>query len=85
MNGYPDWLINSIPWTQFSRESTTSVLIKDTSDDDQDTVRDATTKKLACKETSVVLPYIKGVSKQIRRVFKQYDVPAYFNSMNTLH
>ena len=37
MNGYPDWLINSIPLPQPSLESTTSVLINDTSDDGQDT------------------------------------------------
>ena len=55
-----------------------------TSDDGQDTVRNITTKKPTCKKSPVVLPYIKGVSEQIRRVFKQYDVPAYFKPMNNL-
>ncbi len=32
----------------------------------------------------VVVPYIKGVAEQLRRVFKQYDVPAYFKPSNTL-
>ena len=27
---------------------------------------------------------IKGMSEQIRRVFKKYDVPAYFKPVNTL-
>ena len=44
MNGYPDWLITSIPSTQTSLESTTSVLSNDTRDDGQDTVRDITTQ-----------------------------------------
>ena len=42
MNGYPDWLINSIPSTQPSLESMNSVLSNDTQsgDDGQDTVKD---------------------------------------------
>ena len=49
MNGYPDWLINSIQLTQSSLENTTSFLSND-SGDGQDTVsvRDATTKKSTC-------------------------------------
>ena len=62
----------------------TSVLITNTSDDGQDTVRNTTIKKPTCKKSPVVLPYIKGVSEQIRRVFKQHDVPAYSKPMNTL-
>ena len=84
MNSYPDWLINSIPLPQPSLESTTSVLSNDTSDDGQETVIDKTTKKPTCKKSPVVLPYVKGVSEQIRRVFKQYDVPAYFNPTSNI-
>ena len=65
-------------------KSTTSVLSNDGSDDGQDTVRNITTKKPTCYKSPVVLPYIKGVSEQIRRVFKQYDVLAYFKPMNNL-
>ena len=36
------------------------------------------------KKRSVVIPYIKGVSEQLRRIYKQYDVPAYFKPSNTL-
>ena len=68
MNGYPDWLINSIPLTQPSLESMISVLSNDDSDDDQDTVRDRTTKKPTCKKSPVILPYIKVMSEQIRTV-----------------
>ena len=45
---------------------------------------DTTTKKPTSKKFPVVLPCIKGVSEQIRRLFKQYDIPAYFMAMNTL-
>ena len=32
----------------------------------------------------VVLPYVKGVTKQLRRVFRSFDVPTYFKLSNTL-
>ncbi len=31
-----------------------------------------------------VVPYIRGVAEQLRRVFKHYDVPAYFKPSNTI-
>ena len=65
---------------QPSLESMTSVL----SDDGQETDRDTTNKKPIRKQSPVVLAYIKRVSEQIRRVFKQYDILAYFKPMNTL-
>ena len=79
INGYPDWVINSIPSIQPSMESTTSVLSDDTSDDGQVTERNTTTKKPTSKKPPVVLPCIKVVSEQIRRVFRQS-----FKLMNTL-
>ena len=85
MNGYPEWLINSIPLIQPSLASVTSDLRDDTSDCGQETERDTTNKKPTSKKFPVVLPYIKGVPEQIRIVFKQYDVLAYFKPMNTLH
>ena len=51
MNGYPDWPTSSIPSTQPSLESTTSVLNDDTSDDGQENVRDTTTKKPTSKKS----------------------------------
>ena len=50
----------------------------------QCTVRSPTRTSRPYLHFTVVLPYIKGVSEQIRRVFKQYDVLAYFNPVNTL-
>jgi len=32
----------------------------------------------------VVLPYIRGFSEQLRRVFKHYNIPAFFKPSNTL-
>ncbi len=32
----------------------------------------------------VVVPYIRGVAEQLRRVFKHYDLPAYFKPSNTI-
>ena len=63
-----DWLINSVPTIQHSLESTTSVSRDDTSHDVQETEIDTTTKKPISKRSPVVLPFIKGVSEQIRRV-----------------
>ena len=84
MNGYPDWLINSILTIQTSLESMTSVLSQDTCDNGQENDIDTTTKKPTSKKSPEVLPYIKGVSEQVRRVFKQYALQAYFKPMNTL-
>ena len=62
----------------------TSVLVDDTSDDGQETDRDTTATKPTSTKSPVVLPYIIEVWEEIRRVFKQYDVPAYYKYMNTL-
>ena len=57
MNGYSaDWLINSIPSTHPSLESTTYVLSDNTSDGGQETERDTRTKTPTSKKSPVVLP-----------------------------
>ena len=84
MNGYPDILMNSIHSIQPCLETTSSILSDDTSDDGQETERDTTTKKPTCKKSPVVLHNMKGVSEQIRRVFKIYDVTANFKPVKTL-
>ena len=68
MNGYPDWLINSIPTIQHFPEGTTTVSSDDTSDGVKGTEIDTTTKKTTSKKSPGALPYIKEVSEQIRSV-----------------
>ena len=36
------------------------------------------------RKRPIVIPYVKGVSETIRRVFRKYDIPLYFKPMNTL-
>ena len=36
------------------------------------------------RKREVVIPYVKGLSESIRRVFKSYEVPMYFKPANTL-
>ena len=67
---------------QPSLESTVSRY--NTSDDVQETEIETTNKKQYSKKYQVLLPLIKGVLEQIRRVFEQYDVLTYFKPMNTL-
>ena len=81
MNGFPECLVISIPTIQHSLESTTSVFRDDTGDE---TERLKEIQQPTSKKSPVVLPYIKGLSEQTRRLFKQYNVPAYFKPMNTL-
>ena len=85
MNGYPDWLINSISTIQPSLGNTTFVSSDDTSDDARETEIETTHKKPSSKKCPVIVPYIHIVSEQIRRRFKQYDVPAFFKPITTPH
>ena len=80
MNDYSDWLINSIPTNQTSLDSTKSVSSDCTCDDGQETERDTTNKKPNYKKfPAVLLPYLIRVSEQIRRMFKQYNITAYYD------
>ena len=36
------------------------------------------------KKYPVVLLYVRGISEQLRRVFRSFDIPAYFKPTNTL-
>ena len=36
------------------------------------------------KRQPIVIPYVKDVSEQLRRIFKQYDIPAFFKPVNTI-
>ena len=36
------------------------------------------------KKYPVLLPYVRGISGQLRKVFRSFDIPAYFKPTNTL-
>ena len=36
------------------------------------------------KKYPVVLPYVRGISEQLRRVFRSFNIPAYFKPTKTL-
>ncbi len=93
-NGHPDWLINS------TQPKDTDILDQTSNDtlDPSVTQADATVESgensTDCavvaslnppkRKFPVVVPYIRGVAEQLRRVFKDYDVPAYFKPSNTI-
>ena len=43
-----------------------------------------TSTKEKSKNIPVVIPYVKGFSEQMRRVFGKYGIPTYFKPTNTL-
>ena len=61
----PRVVINNTPTIQ------PSVLSDDTSDDSRETETETTHKKPTDKKSKVWRSYIKGVSEQVRRLFKQ--------------
>ena len=81
MNQYPDWVLYDTPTRQEEvveveepevveeKDKTRTVELKDTKRE---------------KKRPVVIPYVKGVSESIRRVFKGYEIPMYFKPANTL-
>ena len=40
--------------------------------------------RVAKKKYPVVFPYVRGISEQLRKVFRSFDIPAYFKLINTL-
>ena len=72
-NGYPDWILQELGEDNThdeEKEATSEVMV--------------TSDKERKKKIPVVIPYIKGFSEQIRRVFGKYGFPAYFKPTNTL-
>ena len=72
--------ISSLPPRSNHLSSTANILNSVTSDDNSGDIRESdivtSHKNPTSKKYPVLLPYIQGVSEQIRRVFKQYDIPA---------
>ena len=72
-NGYPDWILRELRVDNSNKGEVKRLeLVKETSDKERN------------KKLSVVIPYIKGFSEQIRPVLGKYSIPTYFKPMNTL-
>ena len=66
--GYPDWIINR------GSEVTPNLPTNQTSGNSSSSP----------KKPPVIIPYIRGISEQLRRIFGDYNVPVYFKPSNTL-
>ena len=75
VNGYPRWVIDKGDPEQ--RESA-----NETPERPSPQIQRTTAKKQRRKPA--IIPYIKGMSEELRRAFNQYDIPAYFKPYNTL-
>ena len=85
VNRYPDWLIDRVDSHETEDNINEDSEGQNSESGDQsrevEAVRGVPEVK---KKYPVVIPYIKGVSEQLRRVYKQYNVPAFFKPSNTL-
>ncbi len=85
LNGYPDWVIHqgdhSTP-TNTPLDNTST--IHENEDNDHISLHPPQTVSYTKRKFLVVIPYIKGVSEELRRLFKRYEVPMYFKPTNIL-
>ncbi len=86
LNGYPDWVID-----QGDHSTPTNTPLDNTSiiheNEDNDHISLHPPQTVLHKKRKlflVVVPYIKGVSEELRRLFKRYEVSMYFKPTNTL-
>ena len=69
-NGYPDWLLAE------TREEVKEIT--------REKVLTSGAKSEERKKRAVVVPYIRGFSEELKRIFGGFGVPTYFKSSNTL-
>ena len=74
-NGYPEWILRDLK----EENNSDSEKEMETSGETVETSVKETSKKV-----SVVIPYVKGFSEQMRRVYGKYGIPTYFKPTNTL-
>ncbi|XP_033112260.1 uncharacterized protein LOC117113123 [Anneissia japonica] len=72
-NDYPDWFLNREVSETHSRGRSTATSLEG-----------YVNRRDQLRKYPVGIPYIKGVSEQIRRVMQSYDVPVFFKPTNTL-
>ncbi len=98
-NWYPDWLINStqpkdtnildtpiLDQTSNNTPDPSVTQVEATVESGENSTDGAVVDSLnlSKRKFPIVMPYIRGVAEQLRIVFKQYDVPAYFKPSNTI-
>ena len=69
-NGYPDWILAE------TREE-----VKEIRREEELT---SGVKREERKKRPVIIPYIRGFSEELKRIFGGFGVPAYFKPSNTL-
>ena len=74
-NGYPKWILRDLK----EENNSDSEKEVETSGETMETSVNERSKKIL-----VVIPYVKGFSEQMRRVFGKYGSPTYFKPTNTL-
>ena len=92
VNGYPDWMLvdsrMSDQWDSVEEEEDG----RDGKEEKEVKQRAPATAKspegprvpVTKKKYPVVLPYVRGVLEQLRRVLRPFNIPAYFKPTNTL-
>ena len=94
VNGYPDWMLADFPMSDYldpGQEENEDVREGEDEDKEVEQRMPATTiapegpqVPRGKKKYPVVLPYVRGISEKLRRVFRSFHIPAYFKLTNTL-
>ena len=80
-NGYPEWMLDEPDQEDPNEQNNTEEPTQGNNDNRCNHPDRSTTTP---KKYPVVIPYIKGLSEQLRRMFKKFNVPVYFKPNNTL-
>ena len=87
LNGYPEWILKDNAVEPDVIENVEPTEDEGESDNEGEPNSDPQVTPIAPvkrKRYPIVIPYIKGTSEELRRIFKKYEVPCYFKPTNTL-
>ena len=82
VNGYPDWMLGESREEVKEKEQTVEEGAGATPPAPEPQVNPQQPERK--RKFPVTLPYVKGMSEELRRVFSRYGTPAYFKPTNTL-